>query len=79
MIECTCRVVHSCKLFIVVSIKVLVLWISCVDGTTETERDVCNEHLTGLLLGTKWCWHVDITYTQLIIPFEVPALCEHRL
>ena len=36
----TCRVVHSCKLFIVVSIKVLVLWISCVDGSTETERDV---------------------------------------
>ena len=38
----TSRVVHSCKLLIVVSIKVLVLWISGVDGSTETERDVCS-------------------------------------
>ena len=40
-VQCiTSRVVHSCKLFIVVSIKVLILWISCVDGSTETEKDV---------------------------------------
>ena len=44
----TCRVIHSCKLFIVVSIEVLVLWISCVDGPTETEKDICSKQLT--------CW-----------------------